>query len=614
MTEEWVPEGIYPSLKGCPLIGVDVETCDPNLEEMGAGDIRRDGFICGISIATPSWARYYPIRHEGGGNLPQDVVIRWLKKELAGPEPKIGANFQYDLGWLAADGITVNGPKIDVQIAEALIDELRDDYTLDGIAKGYGLDGKNEAMLRFGAASRGWLTEKATKKNLWKLHSKYVGAYAIQDTALLHKIHTFQKIAIERDELKEVYDLEMGLIDVLFKMRMVGMPIDIDRAEQAIKKLGEEQKLAQKLANDTAGFAVDIWSGKEIEKAAIACGCQYPKTEKGNASFTAEWMATQTHPLFVNVLTARKLDRSGNVFIRNKILNASVRGRIHPNFKQTRRDDGGTRSGRFSSSNPNMQQVPARHPILAPLIRGIFIPDKGHMYGAYDYSQQEPRVTVHYGYLRGYPGSAEARDRYIADPHTDYHQMVADLARDVGGRDIGRKPAKTLNLGMAYGMGMHKLAASLGTDVEGAKPVFEAYHKAVPFVRCLGDDASRQARRRGWVKTILGRRRHFPGGEFAHKALNAAVQGSSADMIKKAMLDLFREGISMYNTVHDELGLPIPCSMHGDEILLDLKYAAKVRDIMLDCVKISVPLVVDVEIGPSWGECELNKELTYVQR
>ena len=594
---DWQPQANYPDLLGAEYIGIDCETCDPNLLEMGPGDIRRDGKLVGISVSVPGFKAYYPIAHEGGDNLPKDTVIRWLKRQLAGNEPKVGANIIYDLGWLESEGIKVNGPKHDAQVAEALIYELHASYRLEALAQRYLGEGKDETLLRQAALERGWKTEKQVKANLWRLPARFVGPYAERDADAAREILMLQVPKLEENELMDVYNLECRLIDALHAMRMRGMPISYEKAERTVAELTKRQQEAQSAVNHFGSGLIDVWSNQALASTCEKNGWAYPRTEKGNPSFTADWLATADSDFFKNVLLVRQLDRSSNVFIQGKILNASVKGRVHPNFKQTRRDDGGTKSGRLSSSNPNMQQVPARHPILAPLVRGIFVADDGYDFGMFDYSQQEPRVTVHYGYLRGYKGADEAREKYVTNPRTDYHQLVADLMEQASGRAWGRKVAKPINLGLAYGMGKNKLAAQLGVAVDESGPILDAYHKAVPFVRMLGDEATRQAKRRGYIRTIMGRRRHFPGGEFAHKALNAAVQGSSADMVKKAIVEVHEAGHTIYNTVHDEIDCPVRVG--------DRKHAAEIRDILINAMKLEVPLVVDVEVGPSWGEHEL---------
>lgn len=617
MVKEWAPSAEFPDLRGANLIAVDVETRDPNLIKYGPGDVRKDGYIVGVSIATDHGVRgYYPVRHEGGGNLDAGAVFRWLKDALSGPQQKVGANILYDLGWLRTEGVSLGGPKWDIQIAEPLLDEDLDSYSLDSLAKRYLNVGKDEELLRRGIEELGLNPDKSkeVKGNLWRLHSKFVGPYGEADADLPIRVFEKQRVALEEQDLWRVFQLESRLVDVLLEMRYKGIPVDVDKAVRARETLLQKQQDLQKFIDKEAGIPIDIWSADSIEIFCQANKIPYNFTAKANASFESEWLNSHDNPVIQAIGSCRKLDRMGGVFIESKILGMQHNGRIHPTFRQVRGDDGGTRSGRFASSNPNMQQIPARDKVLSPLIRGLFVPEAGCRWGVFDYSQQEPRVTVHYAYLSGFPGADEARRRYIENPATDYHGLVAEMA------GISRTDAKTLNLGLAYGMGKTKMAAQLGKTMSETSDLYDKYHSSVPFIKALGDKCTRVAGDRGYIKTILGRHRHFqlfgptkwtkglqplPRIEalrefgppvvryFVHKAMNGLVQGSSADMIKQAMVDCYDAGYVIPLNIHDELD--------ATDIQSD-KQAKEIRDIMINCVKLEVPLKVDVELGPSWGE------------
>lgn len=597
MSDVWLPKGHYPELLNAEYIAIDCETKDPNLLEMGPGDRRGDGYVVGISVAVPGFKAYYPIAHEGGDNLPKDTVVRYLRRQLSGREPKVGGNIIYDLGWLETEGIIVNGPKMDIQIAEALLDELQESYSVNTLCTKYLDIGKDETLLTQACAARGWTTEKQIKGNLWRLPARFVGPYGERDADGALQVLMKQLPLLEEQELMKVFELECRLTDVLHKTRLRGLPISFEKAEKAVMQLRAEHKIAQAQVNHLGDGWIDVWSNGSLSAACTKLGIPFNLTEKGNPSFTADFLEVSPHDFLNKVLLTRQLDRTGSVFIENKVLNYSVKGRLHPNYRQTRSERGGTKSGRLASSNPNMQQVPNRNPILAPIVRGVFCADEGSDFGVFDYSQQEPRITVHYACMRDYKGAAEARQRYIDDPRTDYHQLVADMMEKVSGRYWGRKISKPINLGLSYGMGKNKLAAELGVTPEEAGPIIKAYTAAVPFVREIAEDAMRKAKRQGFIKTLYGRRRHFPGGQFAHKALNAAVQGSAADMMKLAMVHLDAAGFDIYNVVHDEVDAPVE---KGNK-----KQLIEMRDIMIHALPISVPLLVDVEVGPSWGECVL---------
>jgi DNA polymerase I-like protein with 3'-5' exonuclease and polymerase domains len=470
-------------------------------------------------------------------------------------------------------------------------------------------DGLNEWAVEHG------IPAAKVKANLWQMPAEVVGPYAEMDATLALKIFAKQLPLLKEQELWKVFELETALVDLLLDMRFQGIPVDLDRADEVRKRLEAEEAAAQNRLDSLAGQAVDVWSGDDIKKACDRLGLQYPMTAKGNPSFEAEWLEAQETPFFQGVLRVRRLNRGGGVFIQKKILEMQHRGRVHPSFMQSRDDDGGTVSGRFASKLPNMQQVPARDPVLAPLIRSIYRPLPGALWMVGDYSQQEPRVTVHYAYLSGFRGSDEARRRYTENPDTDYHQMVAEMAH------IPRKDAKAMNLGLAYGMGKAKMALDLGRSMKEVTELYDQYHASVPFVKLLGDKCTRVAQDRGYIRTLLGRRRHFelwgptkyssgvrplPRLDaiqefgypitrwFVHKAMNALVQGSSADMVKAAMVELHKAGDIPHITIHDELDLSVADEAH----------ARRVRQAMLDCVKLEVPLKVDVELGPSWGEAK----------
>jgi DNA polymerase I-like protein with 3'-5' exonuclease and polymerase domains len=332
-------------------------------------------------------------------------------------------------------------------------------------------------------------------------------------------------------------------------------------------------------------------------------------------SFTKSFLQACTHPIAGKVLRLRELDKAHNTFI-DSILKHAHKGRIHCEFHQLRSDDGGTVTGRFSSSNPNLQQIPAREPEIKSLIRGLFLPEQGEQWGSFDYSSQEPRLLVHYCASLGDQDRHAQIDSVVEEYHkddADFHQMVADMA------GINRKQAKTVNLGIMYGMGRKKLADTLDITIDEAKNLLERYHDKVPFVKGLADRVSVTAQKYGRIRTIMGRKCRFNMWEprtfeyskpitekemkesafpqkyrraFTYKALNKLIQGSAADQTKKAMADCFAEGLVPLMTVHDELCFSIESDAQ----------AAKIKEIMETGLKLKVPSKVDQELGNNWGE------------
>lgn len=612
----------FPDLSNAPLIAIDVETCDPKLLTLGPGGARGDGYLLGVSVATENFNCYYPLRH------PQDncdlwQVKTWLIQQLSGKQPKIGANILYDLEWLQVDEIKVNGPKYDIQIAEWLLDEDKKTYTLNSLCLQYLKKTKSEQKLKI-AAERLGIKESEIKSNLWRMHPSDVAEYGAADAKDALDIWNLQKPKLTEENLDNVfYDVEMPLIDVLLAMRFRGVLIDVDKAEQVRQMLLKKQAQDMVKMIKLVGNEVDVWSGQDIEKGAIKLGLPYVKTEKDNPSFTSDWLETRQEEYYKLALSLRQLDRAGNIFIEKNILELQKNGRIFPTFRQARNDDGGTRSGRFAAAHPSMHNMPS-HGEIADLIRSIFIAEQKKRFGVFDYSQQEPRATVHYAHLNSLPGAKEARQRYIDNPETDYHQMVADIA------GIDRPTAKTMNLGLAYGMGKPKMAAALGVSIEEATVIYNKYHSNVPFVKALTNLVSNIAETRGYIKTLSGRRRRFNlwGPKkytkgvvpklkaeamiefdfpivryFTYRGANSVIQGSCADMIKIAMAQVYQAGYLPILTRHDELDFN-DIESDGD--------ARVIRDIMINCLDnigkgITVPLTVDIKLGKSWGEAEKVK-------
>ena len=602
----WSPPDTLPDLSSARRIAVDLETKDPDLRVSGPGWATGNGHVTGIAVATDSWSGYLPVRHEGGGNLDPGFVFRWLAKTLSGNSDKIFHNAQYDVGWLKREGVAVRGKIHDTVIAAPLIDEHRRRYSLDSLGKDYCKDRKDETLLTEAASAWG-IDPKA---QMYMLPAKFVGEYAEQDAVLTLKLWDKLQKGLEVENLQPIYDLESSLIPLLIEMRWKGVRVDTDKAEQSVISLKKQEKDCIKQIKYKYGVDVDVWASTSVAKAFDKAGLTYPRTQKTNApSFTGKWLESLNHGLPKLVVQARKLQKIRSAFIENMILEHSHKGRIHGQMHPLRGDSGGTVSGRFSYSTPNLQQVPARDPVLGPLVRGLFLPEEGHKWGAFDYSQQEPRLTVHYASKMKLPGAEEAVSAY-KDDDADFHQIVADMA------GISRKDAKVINLSLSYGMGKNKLIQALGINELEADALFNNYHSKVPFIKELTLSCSRKAENVGYIKTLLGRRCRFdkyePRNEkdtalpyeqafdeygpnirraFTYRAFNRLIQGSAADMTKQAMLDMWNEGIVPHIQVHDELDVSVQ----------NKEESRKIVDIMENCVDLAVPSKVDAEIGDTWG-------------
>lgn len=609
---DWCAPEVFPDLSQSKIIAIDLETCDPNLMTLGPGWVRNDGFVVGVAVAAGDFNAYYPINHQNGGNISENIVMKWLKKQMATPHiPKVFHNATYDLGWLKQAGVEVQGKIIDTMIAAPLLNENRFTYSLDSLGRDYLGERKNEKLLR--AAAKEWGIDP--KADMWKLPAKYVGRYAEQDAALTLRLWNHFEAELQKNELTHIFELETSLIKLMLEMRSRGVRVDLDQADRTKRDLSKREKEIKNEIKRQTGILVEPWVATSVAAVLGHYGIDCPKTENSKQpSITKAFLQACPHEVAGQILKLRELNKANNTFI-DSILRYENNGRIHCEFNQLRSDDAGTVTGRFSSSNPNLQQIPARDPELKKAIRGLFIPEEGEKWGSFDYSSQEPRLLVHYcSVLSDHQPNpnVEAIVEAYQTGDVDFHQMVADMA------GIGRKEAKTVNLGIMYGMGRGKLANTLDISEQEAKELLEVYHQKVPFVKGLADRVSTRASQLGQVRTLLGRKCRFDMWEpnsfgynkpmvheeaikeygpgirraFTYKALNKLIQGSAADQTKKAMADCYAEGLIPLLTVHDEL-----CFSVSSE-----DQASRIKEIMETCVDLRVPSKVDQELGENWGE------------
>jgi DNA polymerase I-like protein with 3'-5' exonuclease and polymerase domains len=637
---EWIFPKEYPDLRSADEIAIDLETRDPDLKSTGSGAISGNGEIVGFAVAVDGYKNYFPIAHEQGPNMDRKKTIEWFKDICESPATKIFHNAMYDVCWIRNLGIKINGLIIDTMIASSLIDENRFSYTLNTLSWHHLGEGKSEARLNQAAKERG-LDPKA---DMWRMPAMEVGGYAEKDAELTLKLwHKLKKIIVE-DNLQDIFNLETDLFPCLVDMRHLGVRVDIEKANQLKTALAvKEENLLQQVKIET-GVDTQIWAAASIAKVFDKLKLPYTRTEKTNSpSFTKNFISNHANPVVNMIAEARKINKVRTTFI-DTILKHEHKGRIHADINQIRSDDGGTVTGRFSYSNPNLQQIPARDPETGPLLRSLFIPEEGMKWGTFDYSQQEPRLVAHYALKFSLPSVNQIADSYENDPSTDFHKIVAEMAK------IPRSQAKTINLGLFYGMGKAKLQGELGVSKEKSEELFTKYHSEAPFVKQLMNKVMKAAEARGQIKTLLGRRCRFPKYEpvlrgadwgtyvppedhermlelqemgphlkdfegnivkdkngkpkknywhqnstrraFTYKALNKLIQGSAADMTKKAMVDLYKEGLIAHIQIHDELDF----SIQSEE------QAKRIKDVMENAVDLEVPNKVDYESGPNWGE------------
>ena len=607
----WSAPSEYKDLGDAQEIAIDLETKDEGINNgLGAGWATNQGEIIGFAVATEGWQGYYPFGHFGGGNLIKEQVLTYMNDICSLPCRKIFHNAQYDVGWLNAYGIEVKGEIVDTMIAGALIDENRYTYKLNALAKDYLGELKAETDLNEAAQAHG----VDPKAEMWMLPAEHVGYYAEQDARLTFLLWQRFKHEIHSQSLETIWDLERRLLPILIKMRKKGIRVDVEKASSLQKKFIEKEKDILLKIKKLVGKDIDIWAARQIAFGFDKLGITYPKTQKsGEPSFTQNWLINSDHEISKLIVQAREINKFHNTFL-NSIMKFEYKGRIHAEINQLRSDTGGTVSGRLSMSSPNLQQLPARNKEFGPIIRGLFLPEENYQWGSFDYSQQEPRLVVHYASSigEGYEGSQELVEAYTK-ANADFHQTVADL---VG---IDRKQAKTIGLGLMYGMGKNKLANMLGLGFDEASALIAKFNRRAPFVKLLSDRCMKKANSEGVIRTKLGRKCRFDMWEtkdfgihtpekfenasakygannikraFTYKALNRLIQGSGADQTKKAIVDCYEQGDLALLQIHDELCFNVSSEEH----------AQKIKTVMEDGVKLRVPSVVDVALGKDFGE------------
>ena len=666
-----VPQVSELDLTDIDIVAIDLETSDPNLKTKGIGAVRGDGFVTGIAIATGKQTFYFPIQHAHTENLPIKETWDYLNEKIFQNKNirKVFHNAIYDVCWIrASTGEMLKGKLLDTMIAASVIDETRMRYSLDAISKVY----LNETKYKYDLTdkvkewSKGVIQDPMS--NMEKLPYFLVKDYAEQDVNLTLKLwNIFEKkldevlytqyeeefdkktnkwkrkknkdgddIIVEEKTCRKIFELETKLFPCLVDMKFKGVKIDVEKARAFGKRLEKtKNSIIDYIARKT-NIRIEMWAASSIKALLDHQKIDdYKKTKAGLPQLPKDYLSTHKNKYLRLIAKARNFDKTKNTFIEG-LLGFVHKGRIHADINQIRSDQGGTVTGRFSMSNPNLQQIPSKG-FIGKKMRELFIPEDGCEWGSFDYSQQEPRIVVHYALKLGMPGTNMLQEEFNKKD-ADFHQIVADMAK------ISRTMAKTINLGLFYGMGKIKLASELSLSRPEANELFAKYHAEVPFVKQLSltliefaekfrllftleDRFCRfnkwETRDRKWNNKInkydpvdildeeVAKKYYtddrlkkgyvadpsyeyfedFYKPAFTYKALNRLIQGSAADMTKKAMVNLYDKGILPQIQIHDELCLSIR----------DDKQAKTVKETMETAIKLEVDNKVNHKKGPNWG-------------
>lgn len=591
----------YKDFSNSKVIAVDCETRDPDLKTKGPA-IHRNGYVIGFSLADETgFTEYYNVAHPDARQIETDKNINYLKEVMALDVPKLGQNILYDFDWFQNFlKIKVNGTWWDLMMAEALLNENQLKYSLDFMAEKYLQLHKRRTRIDEICEREKWKGDP--REHLWKMYYPDVRDYAMGDVDLPIQIFQIQWKMMQQQDLLPLFHMEMGVYPLLIHMRKNGVKIDVPKLRRLEDLVSDLLITAEEKLYNYVGFELNYNANADIAKACDQRGISYPLTPKTKKpSFQKPWMELQDHRLFEMILKCKKYSKLIGTFLESQIKYQTIDGTIYAQFHPCKAESGGTVTGRFSGSNPNLQFIPnpksyeedAEEGNLGKEIRSLFLPFPGHKWGKIDYSQIEFRLAAHFAIGAK---SEEIRETYSVNPDVDYHQWCADIA------GITRHRAKRINFGLLFGMGIEKLCRELGMSYDEGEAFLIEYNHRVPFIKQTLYAVKNKAEARGYVKTILGRRRRFPDKNYSYKALNAVIQGSAADIMKKSMKDAWDAGV--YDelipllTVHDEMDVSVPQTKKGNEAFREL------ADIMKDTVQLKVPVGVDMEQGDNWGYLE----------
>jgi DNA polymerase-1 len=581
-------------LGAAPLISFDTET--DNLDYMQAR-------IVGLSFAvTPGEAAYVPLGHDYAGapdQLNLDKVLAAFKPLLEDPaRPKLGHHLKYDAHVLANYGIAIAGQRFD---------SMLESYVLNSVATRHDMDSTAEKYLGLKTIHFEDVAGKGAKQITFnQVDVDRAAEYSAEDADVTLQLHLalWPQIAA-LPTLRAVYEtIEQPLVPVLFRMERSGVLVDRELLRIQSSELAARMLELQLQAHTEAGGAFNVDSPKQLQeilfgKLGIPVMRKTPTGQPSTAEDVLEELAA-TYPLPKLILEYRGVAKLKSTYT-DKLpeqINAAT-GRIHTSYHQAV-----AATGRLSSTDPNLQNIPIRTK-EGRRIRQAFIAPRGHSLVAADYSQIELRIMAHLS------GDASLLQAFAED--RDVHQATAAevfaTPLDAVSADQ-RRSAKAINFGLMYGMSAFGLARQLGIGRGDAQKYMDLYFERYPGVRRYMEETRRQARETGFVETVFGRRLYLPEiqsrnaalRQYAERsAINAPMQGTAADIIKRAMIDvdawlqISRIPARLIMQVHDELVLEA-----ADEVVPDL--VGQLRTHMAQAAKLAVPLKVDIGVGRNWDE------------
>lgn len=586
-TEEKL-EDLAESLRNRGEFAFDVET--DSLDPLSAN-------LVGISIAMDSDSGYYiPIRHGESPNITEKRVLETLKPLLEDPDVgKLGQNLKFDGLVLKGSDVDLMGITFDTMIASYLLKPTKRQHNLKEIARTY----LGREVEEFGD-----LFSPEEEKDFRELSIEEAAPYAVSDSTIIWSLkETLEKKLEERNQLDLFHELELPLIRVLRDMEYAGIKLDEERLAEGEKTLKDRLDSLQEAINELAGEEINPNSPKQVRKILFE-KLDLPvieRTKTGpstNANVLEE--LSEKHPLPEKLIEYRELSKILNTYLEAlpETVNEET-GRIHTSFNQT-----ATATGRLSSSDPNLQNIPKGSQLGSELRKAFVAPSGKQLVGA-DYSQVELRILAHLS------EDEELMETFRSgeDLHTKTASEIFEVEPGEVDREM-RDRAKRVNFGIVYGITEYGLSRDLGISNEEAEEYIDGFFELYPGAKRFIDHLIRAAEENHYAATIFNRRRYLPNinsnnwqqrNYDRRNAINTPIQGSAADLMKIAMINV-KEALEedylpgrLLLQIHDELIMEVEKPLAGEA-------REKLKEIMEDSLQLKVPLKVDVAIGDNWGE------------
>lgn len=557
--------------------------------------------ICGYVVTNDEFSIYIPVRHEGGGNIPN---VEGFEKELNGAFADrsrflfltVGHNIGFDLRICLRHGVTVRGPLEDSMINEAIISDITQGYGLDDCCIRRKVTPKRGDELYAELARRfGGLPDRKQMGKFSKLEGDHplVIDYATGDGISTLALWAAQQRILDSDDLRKPWQLECDLLPYVAKIHHRGLKID---AEYAGKVGGEiEEAIKEKAKVFIPGF--NVRSPKAVEALYRANGFtdeKFAKTDGGALSFTEKWL--ETNDIGQAILAVRRLEKARDSFITPLISTHNVAGRVHPILNQSKSDDYGVAGVRFSCSEPNLQAFPKRNIDVGRVVRRLVVPDEEFVIEEADAKQQEPRLFTHY-----------SGDPALVDGYRSGTMDIHDRASQVLGLD--RETAKRMAMGMLTMMSPPTLAGHMRWPLEQARDAHRRFlTDAFPAIKTFQDLAVHTFRRRGYVKTLLGRRAYLDDPRFAYRAVSRIIQNVGGEHLKLCLLkackyeDAYPDQIQILLTIHDSLLWQRNPGHDPRELIRGIEHVAEELGLL-------VPIPFGLGSGSNWAIASYGSKL-----